>query len=171
MPKAWYNRLVDMLTSRSGALLRNSNWNQHVRYFQPRRALPPDEPRKRPKWCSPEPPALSAARPGFEIVRGVGVPAIRERSLRLTRRLIEAAKTREWRLNTPTDDHERGGAVVIDVPNGQAVADALIARGIIVDHRPQAGIRVAPHFYNTEQEVDAAIAAIDAVIDESRGLR
>src|SRR5512144_3129528 len=44
MPKAWYNRLVDMLTSRFGALERNSKWNQHVRLFQPRRALPPDEP-------------------------------------------------------------------------------------------------------------------------------
>src|SRR5512135_3064484 len=45
MPKAWYNRLVDMLTSRFGALERNSNWNQHVRLLQSPRALPPDEPK------------------------------------------------------------------------------------------------------------------------------
>jgi hypothetical protein len=46
MPKAWYNKLVDMLTSWFGVLLHNSKWNQHVRFFQPRRALPPDEPQQ-----------------------------------------------------------------------------------------------------------------------------
>src|SRR5262249_25666246 len=46
MPKAWHNGLVDMLTSRFGAPERNSKWDQHVRLFQPRRALPPDEPEK-----------------------------------------------------------------------------------------------------------------------------
>ena len=60
-------------------------------------------------------------------------------------------------MNTPTADEERGGSVVIDVPNGQAVADQLIARGIIIDYRPNAGIRMAPHFYNTVEEIDRAM--------------
>lgn len=116
---------------------------------------------------TPNVPALYAARAGYEIVAEVGVPAIRRRSLTLTRRLMAAADKRGWRLNTPTDDTHRGGSVVIDVPNGEAVTDELIRRQVIVDFRPGAGIRVAPHFYNTEAEVDRAIDSIDAILEES----
>jgi kynureninase len=112
---------------------------------------------------TPNVPALYAARAGYEIVAKVGVPAIRERSLRLTRRLIDAATARGWRLNTPSADAERGGTVVLDVPNGGAVCQGLLDRQVIVDYRPNAGIRVAPHFYNTEAEVDVAIDTIAAL--------
>jgi kynureninase len=56
---------------------------------------------------------------------------------------------------------------VLDVPDGAAVTDELIRRQVIVDYRPGAGIRVAPHFYNTEAEVDAAAAAIDEILHGS----
>ena len=109
---------------------------------------------------TPNVPSLYSARAGYEIVAAIGVDAIRARSLRLTRRLIDAAAAAGFRLNTPTTDHERGGSVVIDAPNGAAVADELIRRGVIVDHRPGAGIRMAPHFYNTEGEIDRASATL-----------
>ena len=112
---------------------------------------------------TPNVPSLVSARAGYEIVAGIGVEAIRARSLRLTRRLIEGARAAGFRLNTPDADHERGGSVIVDVPNGAAAADALIRRGVIVDHRPGAGIRMAPHFYNTEAEVDHAIAALTEI--------
>lgn len=113
---------------------------------------------------TPNVPALYAARAGYKIVGSVGVEAIRKKSLRLTRRLIDHAQSRGYRLNTPLDDRERGGTVVIDVPDGHHVADELIRRGIIVDYRPGAGIRVAPHFYNTEGEVDHAMTVLDEVV-------
>jgi kynureninase len=92
------------------------------------------------------------------------VPAIRARSLQLTRRIIDAAQARGWKLNTPTADHERGGSVVIDAPDGQRVADELIRRQVIVDYRPGAGVRMAPHFYNTEDEVDGAMATMAEIV-------
>jgi kynureninase len=113
---------------------------------------------------TPNVPSLYSARAGYEIVGEIGVPAIREHSLRLTRRMITAAEQRGWRLNTPTGDHERGGSVVIDVPNGDRVTDELLARHVIVDYRPNAGIRMAPHFYNTEDEIDRAIATMDEIL-------
>lgn len=113
---------------------------------------------------TPNVPSLYSARAGYEIVAEVGVPAIREKSLRLTRRLLEAAQTRGWALNTPTGDHERGGSVVIDVPDGERVTRDLIAREVIVDYRPGAGIRIAPHFYNTEAEIDHAVAVMDDIV-------
>lgn len=109
---------------------------------------------------TPNVPSLYSARAGYEIVAAIGVEAIRERSLRLTRRLMDAAIGAGFRLNTPAADHERGGSVIVDVPGGAAVADELIRRGVIVDHRPGAGIRMAPHFYNTEEEIDRAIAML-----------
>jgi kynureninase len=78
----------------------------------------------------------------------------------LTRRIISAAQAAGHRLNTPLDDHERGGSVIIDVPNAEAAANELIRRNVIVDYRPGAGIRMAPHFYNTEAEIDHAMATL-----------
>jgi kynureninase len=118
---------------------------------------------------TPNVPSLYSARAGYEIVAAIGVPAIRERSLQLTRRLIDAALAAGYRLNTPTSDHERGGSVIIDVPNGAAVADELIHRGVIIDYRPGAGIRVAPHFYNTEAEIDHAMAMLREIVGSSVG--
>ena len=109
---------------------------------------------------TPNVPSLYSARAGYEIVAEIGVPAIRARSLALTRRLMDAACAAGFRLNTPEGDAERGGSVIVDVPNGAAVADELIRRGIIIDHRPGAGIRIAPHFYNTEEEIDRAVSTL-----------
>ena len=116
---------------------------------------------------TPNVPSLYSARAGYEIVASIGVPAIRARSLALTRRIIDAAQAAGYRLNTPLDDRERGGSVILDVPNAAAVADALIARGVIIDYRPGAGIRMAPHFYNTEQEIDHAMATLAEIVGSS----
>jgi kynureninase len=117
---------------------------------------------------TPNVPALYAARAGYEIVVEIGVEAIRRRSLALTRRLIETAQAAGFRLNTPLADDERGGSVVIDVPGGEAVAAELLRRDVIVDYRPGAGIRVAPHFYNTEAEVDHAMCTLQAIHGDTR---
>jgi len=126
------------------------------------------EPPERFQSGTPNIPALYAARAGYEIIREIGVEAIRARSLRLTRLLIERAQAAGFRLNTPLDDSQRAGAVIIDVPDGEAVSQQLILQGVIVDYRPGAGIRIAPHFYNTEQEIDRAMN-IMVEITSSRG--
>jgi len=83
---------------------------------------------------------------------------------------MDAGARHGWRLNTPTADEDRGGSVVIDVPNGAAVTEALLQRQVIVDHRPNAGIRIAPHFYTTEAEMDRAIATIEALVSQADAL-
>ena len=42
----------------------------------------------------------------------------------------------------------------------EEVHDALVARRIVVDHRPGAGIRVGPHFFTTAEEIDLVVDAI-----------
>jgi kynureninase len=113
---------------------------------------------------TPHIPAFYAAAPGLDILNQVGVGRIRERSLELTRRLMEQARARGWRIHTPEADRERGGTVTLDVPRGPEVLRELLARDILVDYRPGAGIRVSPHFYNTEEEVDRIVTEIAAIL-------
>jgi kynureninase len=113
---------------------------------------------------TPNVPALYAARSGYEIVGEIGVNAIREKSLRLTRRIIDRASAAGYRLNTPSSDRERGGAVIVDVPHAETVSAQLLNRNVIIDYRPGAGIRIAPHFYNTEADVDTAMDTIDELV-------
>jgi kynureninase len=113
---------------------------------------------------TPNVPSIYSARAGYEIVGEIGVASIREKSLRLTRRLMDLATESGYRVNTPSLDDERGGAVIIDVPNGKAVSDELIRREVIIDYRPGAGIRMAPHFYNTMEEIEHAMSVLDQIV-------
>jgi kynureninase len=111
-------------------------------------------------------PSLEACQPGLKIIREVGVQNIRKKSKRQTARLIELADRHGWRVNTPRDAEKRGGTVSIDMPDSQAVSRELLARDILVDWRPRAGVRFSPHFYNTDAEVDAAIAAVEEILKQ-----
>ncbi len=112
---------------------------------------------------TPNIPALYAARSGYEIVNEIGVPAIREKSIRQTTHLIELADEAGFRVNTPRDPALRGGVVIFDIPNGQEVTRELIRREVLVDCRPGAGIRVAPHFYTNDDELEHTVAEMRAV--------
>jgi kynureninase len=111
-------------------------------------------------------PALEACRPGLKIIGDVGIEKIREKSVRQTTRLIELADQHGWRVNTPRDPGQRGGTVSIDMPDAKPVSRELIAREILVDWRPKAGVRFSPHFYNTDEEVDFAIDSVAAILRE-----
>lgn len=105
-------------------------------------------------------PSIEAARPGLKIIREVGVEKIREKSMRQTARLIQFAERQGWRINTPRDPDRRGGTVSIDMPEAQQTSRELLAREVLVDYRPKAGVRFSPHFYNTDAEIDAAMEAV-----------
>jgi len=113
---------------------------------------------------TPQVACLYAASPGLEIHREVGVEAIRRKSMRLTARIYEGARGRGWRVCAPEDPARRGGTVAVDAPFGEAVARELNARDVVVDYRPGAGIRIAPHFYNREEECDRALEEIAAIL-------
>jgi kynureninase len=112
---------------------------------------------------TPAIPALYAARSGYEIIAEVGVDRIREKSMRQTARLIELAREADFGVNSPKNPAERGGTVVIDVADGAEVTRELVRRNFLVDHRPGSGIRVAPHFYSTDEELDLTIREMRAV--------
>jgi kynureninase len=113
---------------------------------------------------TPQVPALYACRPGMDIIRQAGVEQIRAKSIRQTQRIVDAALSRGWRVNTPHAAAERGGTVSVDCPHPAGVTRELLARDILVDYRPQAGIRLSPHFYNRDEEIDFAIAQIEEIL-------
>jgi len=115
---------------------------------------------------TPNVPAMYAARSGYEIVNEVGVDKIREKSKRQIARLIALAEDAGFRVNAPKNPEQRGGTVAIDVPNGYEVTKELSRRDYLVDFRPGAGIRVAPHFYSKDEELDLVIREIGAIARE-----
>lgn len=111
-------------------------------------------------------PSLYAVQPGLELVERLDLEALRSKSLRLTGRMIELADERGWAVRSPRRASERGGTVTVDVPGGKAVEEALVRRGYMVDYRPEAGIRMSPHFYTAEEEVEALFAELDRIVAE-----
>lgn len=105
-------------------------------------------------------PALSAARPGAELLAALDLAAVRAKSMRQTQLLIEACLENGWQVNSPLDSGSRGGHVTIDMPGAESVAGQLLERRVMIDYRPGAGIRLAPHFYTLDDELLAAVAAI-----------
>lgn len=114
---------------------------------------------------TPNVPALAAGIEGVKTILEVTLPVIRAKSRRQTALLIEEAQRAGLAVKSPLAGERRGGHVALDVPDGYAVCQALSAREIVVDFRPDAGLRVAPHFFNSDDEVRAAVRAIRAILD------
>jgi kynureninase len=110
--------------------------------------------------------SLYAIQPGIDIIAQVGVEAIRAKSVRQTALLVELADQQGWEVASPRDPAERAGTVTVRPPEAYAVSRELIARGFIVDYRQGAGIRIAPHFYNHDDEVKAVMREIRAILEE-----
>lgn len=114
---------------------------------------------------TPNVPAWYAARAGYRAVNEVGIETIRSSSLRMTDRIIEIADGLDVPLRTPREPDLRGGTVTLAVDEEQRVVAELIARGVIVDGRPGAGVRVGPHFYNNLDDLNRLEEALkDALI-------
>jgi kynureninase len=114
---------------------------------------------------TPAVPSLYTAAAGYEVVASLGVEAIRRKSLRQTALLLELARAHGLVPRTPDAPERRGGMAILDVPHGEAVTRELLRREVIVDHRPGAGIRISPHFYNTDDEVRQVVEEIRAILD------
>lgn len=123
------------------------------------------------RFMSGTPPVacLYAARPGLEILRDIGPAAVRSKSLRQTGRLMELADARGFVLDTPREPARRGGAVSIGVPHALQVKRALEDRSIKADFRKGQGgkpdvIRVGPHFYTRDNELEIFFEAVDELL-------
>ena len=103
------------------------------------------------------------ARAGHDIVGEIGVTRIREKSLRQTQKIIDLVDGYELTLRSPRPADIRGGSVVFDFVGSADVARELNRRKFFCDHRPNAGIRIAPHFYSKDEELDLFFEEIQKI--------
>ena len=106
---------------------------------------------------SPAIPALYAARSGYDIINQIGVERIREKSVRQTNYLIELAEEAGFSVTSPKVSAQRGGTITVAHEHAGAITKELLRREYIVDYRPGAGIRISPHFYTKDEELELVI--------------
>ena len=114
---------------------------------------------------TPNVPALYSGKEGIATVLEAGLDNVRARSQKLTALIVDEAQRHGLGVKSPLDGARRGGHVALDVPHGYEVCQALSEREIVVDYRPDAGLRIAPHFYNTQGEVRACLQAMRDILD------
>jgi len=114
---------------------------------------------------SPAVPALYAAESGYRIINEVGVEAIRRKSVRQTQYLIEMLDEAGLKVTSPRDPARRGGTITVAVEHAAAVTRELIRREVIVDYRPGAGVRLSPHFYTKDEELEHAVRELRDILD------
>ena len=114
---------------------------------------------------SPAIPALYAAQSGYQIINEIGVDRIREKSVRQTTRLIELAEEAGFRVTSPKDVADRGGTITVGHEDAAAITRELIRREFIVDFRPDAGVRISPHFYTSDEELELVVREMKDIRD------
>lgn len=110
--------------------------------------------------------SLYAIQPGVDIIAAVGVDAIRAKSIRQTSRLIELADQAGYEVVSPREVAQRAGTVTVNPPHAYEVSRELLARNIVIDFRQNAGIRIAPHFYNSDDEIELVMRAIAQILED-----
>ena len=140
-------------------------WQGHARpfAFEPELEYAPGV--RRFLTGTPNVPALYAASAGYDIIEEIGVERIRERSLTLTSLLIDLLEGAGFEISSPREPARRGGTVLVRTPDDPAVHRELGERGIICDFRPDAGIRLGPHFFNTEGELRETVAELVDIVE------
>ena len=142
-----------------------TGWQAHARPFAFEEDLEYAPGAARFLTGTPNPAAHYAATAGYDLVEEIGVARIREHSLRQTQLLLDLADEAGFEVTSPRDAARRGGTVVVAVPEFAAVHAELEARGILCDFRPDAGIRLGPHFYTSDDEIRFAVGQIVEILE------
>ena len=113
---------------------------------------------------TPNVPALYAATAGYDIVEEAGVDRIRANSVRQTELLVGLLDEAGFDVVSPREPERRGGSVVVRTPDFEAVHAELDGRDILCDFRPDVGLRFGPHFFNTDEEIELAVSAVEEIV-------
>ena len=113
---------------------------------------------------SPSEISCVGANEGMKMLLSYGTENVKKRIVKVTDHLIDSVKDQGFELQTPEEKQCRSGIVNFKVDNPQELAEKLQKKGIIVCARAS-GIRVSPHFYNTEEEIDKLFEEIKRLED------
>lgn len=111
---------------------------------------------------TPAVPTVYTALGGLEVFAAAGLEQCFARTKALTEHLIERLEAEGFELKTARDPARRSAIILVRHADAPGAVRTLAERGIIVDYR--AGyVRVSPHFYNTADENEAFVAALQAI--------
>ena len=117
---------------------------------------------------SPAIPALYAAESGYRIINEIGLERIRAKNIHQTSRLIDLAQEAGFRVTSPMNPERRGGTITVWHEDAAAITKELIRREFIVDYRPGAGVRISPHFYTKDEELELIIREMKKIRDTTK---
>jgi kynureninase len=112
---------------------------------------------------TPTIPGYVVAQSGHRMIAEIGVARIREHNVRLTSMIADMALERGLRVNTPLEPQQRTGWIGIDFDDAARACKELVARRVFLDYRPGCGLRVSPHFYTTDDEIERFFRELDAI--------
>jgi kynureninase len=141
-----------------------TGWQAHARPFAFEPELEYADGIARFLTGTPNVPALYAATAGYDLIEEIGVQRIRANSLRQTDLLIGEAEARGFEIRSPRQHERRGGTVTMYVPEFEAVHRELGERQVLCDFRSDAGIRLGPHYYNTDEDIVHALDEIEDIL-------
>jgi kynureninase len=139
-------------------------WQAHARPFGFEPELEYAEGAARFLTGTPNVPALYAGTPGYDLIEEIGVDRIRANSVRQTELLIRLLDDAGFEVGSPRDSSRRGGTVTVRVPEFEAVHKELGERQVICDFRPDAGLRLGPHYFTTDDELRDAVSEITDIV-------
>src|SRR2546430_12999869 len=114
---------------------------------------------------TPNGPALYAATAGYDLIEEIGVDRIHDNSAGQTQLLIDLLEEAGFDVGSPRDAARRGGTVTVRTPEFEAVHKELAERQILCDFRPDAGLRLGPHYYNADDELRYTVAQIAEIVE------
>ncbi|MBO4206461.1 aminotransferase class V-fold PLP-dependent enzyme [Micromonospora echinofusca] len=115
---------------------------------------------------TPFPLTALVSQVGLDLLAGIGIDTIRAHSLACTDRILARADAAGIRVVSQVEPDRRGGVVGLDVPDGEAVKRRLAARNLICSWRGY--LRIGPHVYNTLDEIDEFMDALEEELQENR---
>jgi kynureninase len=140
-------------------------WQAHARPFAFEPELEYAEGAARFLTGTPNVPALYAATAGYDLIEEVGVARIRENSMHQTQLLTDLLRLKGFDVTSPLDSKRRGGTVTVRTPGFEGVHRELAERGILCDFRPDSGLRLGSHYFNTDEELVYAVEEIGAIVE------
>lgn len=108
---------------------------------------------------TPSLPTVHTALGGQELLEEVGMERVHARCAALRERLVAACREAHFTLRLAADPAQRSSIVMVAMDDPKAAVRHLDRAGIVVDSRP-GHVRVSPHVYNTEEEVDQVVAEL-----------
>ena len=108
---------------------------------------------------TPPVPSIYAGIAGIELMQEIGIAATRDHVQTLNAHLLEGLDELQAKVVTPRAPEHRGALICVKSTDAKALVVALGDEGIVTSDRDD-NLRISAHCYNTVEDVDTVLAAL-----------